>query len=58
MESMEFPIMLAEESSANTSIFDSMDKGRSFVKMLKSLGPNKEPWVHQRLIPFSEKLFH
>ena len=42
MESMEFPIVWAVESSANISIYESRNKGRSFVKMLKSLGPNKE----------------
>ena len=44
MESVEFPIIKEMESSSNISNFESRDKGRSFVKMLKSLGPNKKPW--------------
>ena len=49
MESVEFPIIKAVESSSNISNFESRDKGRSFVKMLKSLGPNKEPWGTQEV---------
>ena len=43
MESVEFPIIKTVESSSNISNFESRDKGRSLVKTLKSLGPNKEP---------------
>ena len=49
MESVEFPIIKVVESSSNISNFESRDKGRSFVKMLKSLGPNKEPWGTQEV---------
>ena len=58
MESVEFPIIKAVESSSNISNFESRDKGRSFVKTLKSLGPNKEPWARKRLISFTQNLYH
>lgn len=55
MESIEFPIIWAVESSANISSFESRIEGRSFVKILKSLGPNKEPWGTPEVSPiFSE----
>ena len=47
IESTQSPITKAVESSANISIFDelhdSKQLGRSFVKMVKSLGPSKDP---------------
>ena len=47
---MEFPVIKEMESSSNISNFESRDKGRSFVKMLKRRGPNKEPWGTQEVI--------
>ena len=46
-ESTESSITKAVESLANISIFDELNEskqlGRSFVKMVKSLGPSKDP---------------
>jgi len=47
VESTESSITKTEESSESISIFDELDEPRqlrrSFVKMVKSLGPNKDP---------------
>ena len=50
--------MESVESSSDISNVESRDKGRSFVKTLKSLGPNKEPWARKRLISFTQNLYH
>ena len=67
IESTESSITKTVESSANISIFDELDEprqlGRPFIKMVKSLGPNKDPcgtpegiFIFVELRPFIETL--